>query len=1277
MVSRVPDLPTRAALAPIVGFDPEVARFHVGPDASQAARDLRAEAFTIGTDVFFGEGKYDPHSKAGLALIAHELTHVAQQGGLAVKRKSFLDDDGGPWEAEARAVGARVLAQETRGLHVERCERYYMLDGEPDQIAHAQNRLNRISTIVMERLEDRLADRRGYDARQIVIPSLDVEIDLDLDNLSDDACVEIWLRALLATIEPAIEAGKAPPAILPAPLSVQLGRKGDRKDKKKKKKTAIVESGEEDDESSSSEDSRRRRRSRSRSRSPRTRDRSRRRSRSRSPKRRTNEDREGRNRRKMLKELLELQDERVYSDSSSEEKQKKQSHKRKLSSSSSTKSAFSGSSGDSSDSGGVSGSYSNEESSWREEGEMIEYSDEYPIEEEKDPPKPTKPEKTVKKPPEKKPPEKKSAKKSAPKKSAPKKSSKDVEVEVDLEKQDIEEEIDDKELHFSSEDDEVADEERVRSVQQFIIALKGTLNEEAMKGLPLEEGKEKVTTIVEGVREHRRVKKGGKFPLIFNETNLPTGLDWIAFVIAMKEQIELAKTLEKEEAKKAKEKEADKDEVEEEIREEPKKKAPTKETKKATKKKRKNSEGESQVTEVKGRSEKTATKKKRKKSSVTTENTNKPTSYNIVYPIWKGATFDTIAFRGRKLYQPTVSKPKKEPDEGRSWAAIARSMNIIAIQLGGSMIEAGASVVRSLGHRALALAILYIFAGHGDEVRERLVEMGMEEGTLQGIEKVVLEFMALAIGVEGIRMPFLVFDTFLHLAFIASGETYGRGDKLEDEGEGGSGDRDDYLYDFENVLAPLRTIRGEVKHVFAKKEGVGRPPYIGLNVTGRKEAQKKDSATKSVQTAGKSSYSHGVGHKATEGYLSGGKRPELLKQVRKVELDKRRALHRDRLAIMGPIRLHNLFANLLKKHPTDLDKSNEELAVLFKQAFLDFATGEVSDEENPFHNVFPSVSTVSFSHALEGVMTSTVANTYEKLEKETQVPIFKKIPPPKDREESKVKGEIEMHDVDENIKPAKEKEGDTIRDLVREALKVGKKVDEESLPKEQPKQWQQLSKEKEKWETPTEKTAPTKVMPSKSLAVKKKLDLGNVWMNDRELGYLLREEEAEDVHVTAAVNVLRHPAGLATLIRDDFMHLVRNGRGIPRFTIVPINLGNRHWTMLVIEQNPDRRSAPRCYYFNSMGADQSEVNLIESIVQASNIYTNTVVHNLTVDALQEDGVTCGSWALAAAQTIVNQRREQEEFLDEEEVGLLAEHITLGENAKTTHRENMEEARRHL
>src|SRR6185503_6422054 len=47
---------------------------------ARAARALDAEAFTVGADVGFREGRYDPASATSRHLLAHELTHVVQQG---------------------------------------------------------------------------------------------------------------------------------------------------------------------------------------------------------------------------------------------------------------------------------------------------------------------------------------------------------------------------------------------------------------------------------------------------------------------------------------------------------------------------------------------------------------------------------------------------------------------------------------------------------------------------------------------------------------------------------------------------------------------------------------------------------------------------------------------------------------------------------------------------------------------------------------------------------------------------------------------------------------------------------------------------------------------------------------------------------------------------------------------------------------------------------------------------------------------------------------------
>jgi len=58
-------------------------RVHADSEAAALSRELEARAFTVGSDVFFAEGQYNPHSTEGQALLAHEVTHVGQQTGFA------------------------------------------------------------------------------------------------------------------------------------------------------------------------------------------------------------------------------------------------------------------------------------------------------------------------------------------------------------------------------------------------------------------------------------------------------------------------------------------------------------------------------------------------------------------------------------------------------------------------------------------------------------------------------------------------------------------------------------------------------------------------------------------------------------------------------------------------------------------------------------------------------------------------------------------------------------------------------------------------------------------------------------------------------------------------------------------------------------------------------------------------------------------------------------------------------------------------------------------
>lgn len=63
-----------------IGADFSNVRIHTGEKAAALSNDLGAQAFTHGNDVYFNSGKYDTDSSAGKHLLAHELTHVVQQG---------------------------------------------------------------------------------------------------------------------------------------------------------------------------------------------------------------------------------------------------------------------------------------------------------------------------------------------------------------------------------------------------------------------------------------------------------------------------------------------------------------------------------------------------------------------------------------------------------------------------------------------------------------------------------------------------------------------------------------------------------------------------------------------------------------------------------------------------------------------------------------------------------------------------------------------------------------------------------------------------------------------------------------------------------------------------------------------------------------------------------------------------------------------------------------------------------------------------------------------
>jgi hypothetical protein len=74
------DLETRSKLEPRFGHDFSHVRIHTDTKANESAQAVSAQAYTLGHNIVFGAGQYSPQSQQGLGLLAHELTHVVQQG---------------------------------------------------------------------------------------------------------------------------------------------------------------------------------------------------------------------------------------------------------------------------------------------------------------------------------------------------------------------------------------------------------------------------------------------------------------------------------------------------------------------------------------------------------------------------------------------------------------------------------------------------------------------------------------------------------------------------------------------------------------------------------------------------------------------------------------------------------------------------------------------------------------------------------------------------------------------------------------------------------------------------------------------------------------------------------------------------------------------------------------------------------------------------------------------------------------------------------------------
>src|SRR5207247_3695150 len=91
-------------------------RVHTDTKATESARAVNALAYTVGSDVVFGAGQYQPTINEGRKLLAHELTHVVQQTQTSgfIQHNLEIGDSDDSSEREADQLAQALTSRQIR-----------------------------------------------------------------------------------------------------------------------------------------------------------------------------------------------------------------------------------------------------------------------------------------------------------------------------------------------------------------------------------------------------------------------------------------------------------------------------------------------------------------------------------------------------------------------------------------------------------------------------------------------------------------------------------------------------------------------------------------------------------------------------------------------------------------------------------------------------------------------------------------------------------------------------------------------------------------------------------------------------------------------------------------------------------------------------------------------------------------------------------------------------------------------------------------------------------
>ncbi|MDP6933994.1 MAG: DUF4157 domain-containing protein, partial [Myxococcota bacterium] len=150
-----------------MGHDFHHVRIHTGGEAVQACEAIHAVAFTVGSDIFFSGGAFDPSSKEGKRLLAHELTHVIQsdEGRLSMGGGGGLQvsDPQDASELEAEENARRVAEDDSETMVVAEGEDTAAHDAAEEESESSAHRASRseVGSTLRESMQDLYENELG------------------------------------------------------------------------------------------------------------------------------------------------------------------------------------------------------------------------------------------------------------------------------------------------------------------------------------------------------------------------------------------------------------------------------------------------------------------------------------------------------------------------------------------------------------------------------------------------------------------------------------------------------------------------------------------------------------------------------------------------------------------------------------------------------------------------------------------------------------------------------------------------------------------------------------------------------------------------------------------------------------------------------------------------------------------------------------------------------------------------------------------------------------